>query len=49
VFDNFSDTNIQPALISISFSSEDGDTSRCRTPEQSFMRLKPGKKIANIT
>jgi hypothetical protein len=48
LFENFPDTNIQPALISISFSSEEEDTSRCRTSEQSFMRLRPGKRKLQI-
>jgi hypothetical protein len=41
VFEKFHD--IQPALISISFSFEEEDDGRCRMTEPSFTRLKRSK------
>lgn len=46
VFEKFPD--IQPALILISFSSEEEYDGRCRMSELSFTRLKRGKEYANI-
>jgi hypothetical protein len=46
VFEKFPD--IQPALVSISFSFEKEDDGPCGMSEPSFMRLTQGKENANI-